>query len=291
MFKSLLTKALLLLPFVAGQALAEPMVWLAKDEQRQFVLLGSIHAGEQDFYPLPQAFLDYWPKADSLVVEANILKPVDIQLDRTIPSANALLQAQDKETLADIAKQTGLPYLSLLHSPPWLAAVNLQMAMVSGVGLNPEKGVDIVLLKRAEQQKLPVLELEGVKQQLAVMEELPDHGQDILLSTIRDWDKMQSQLSCLISAWKSGDHQQLNELFEESQYGEATDEKLIFERNRNWAQQLTQSPDYRKGTYLIVVGALHLFGEQGLPSLLEKEGMTVTLLTKGQSAACQLAKE
>ncbi|WP_299021446.1 TraB/GumN family protein [uncultured Photobacterium sp.] len=287
MFKSLLSKALFILPFVAGSALAEPMVWLAKDAQRQFVLLGSIHAGEPDFYPLPQAFLDYWPKADGLIVEANVLQPVDITLDNTIPASDALLNPRDKESLAKIAKQTGLPYLPLIQSPPWLTAINLQMAMVSTAGLSPDKGIDIVLLKRAQQQNLPIHELEGVRKQLSLMEKLPDHGEDILLTTIRDWDTMQSQLSCLISAWKAGDRQRLHSLFEDSQYTEATDEKLIFERNRNWAQQLTHKQNYRQGTYLVVVGALHLFGEQGLPSLLAKQGMKVTQLTKGQQANCQ----
>jgi len=286
MFKSLLSKALLLLPFVANSALAEPMVWLAKDSQRQFVLLGSIHVGEQDFYPLPQVFLDYWPQADGLVVEANILQPSDVTIDRNIPTNANRLNNQDKEVLADIAKEVGLPYQSLIHSPPWLAAINLQMAMASQAGLDQKQGIDVVLLQRAQKQKLPILELESIKQQLALMENLPDHGEDILLSTIRDWNKMKSQLSCLISAWKAGDHQHLLSLFEDSQYSEITDEKIIFERNRNWAQQLTHKASYQQGTYLVVVGALHLFGEQGLPALLEKQGFTVKQLTEGQNSEC-----
>ena len=286
MFKSLLSKALLLLPFVANSALAEPMVWLAKDSQRQFVLLGSIHVGEQDFYPLPQVFLDYWPQADGLVVEANILQPSDVTIDRNIPTNANRLNNQDKDVLADIAKEVGLPYQSLIHSPPWLAAINLQMAMASQAGLDQKQGIDVVLLQRAQKQKLPILELESIKQQLALMENLPDHGEDILLSTIRDWNKMKSQLSCLISAWKAGDHQHLLSLFEDSQYSEITDEKIIFERNRNWAQQLTHKASYQQGTYLVVVGALHLFGEQGLPALLEKQGFTVKQLTEGQNSEC-----
>ncbi|MCW8331643.1 TraB/GumN family protein [Photobacterium sp. SDRW27] len=287
MFKSLLSKALLLLPFVASSALAEPMVWLAKDSQRQFVLLGSIHAGKQNFYPLPQAFLDYWPQADGLVVEANILQPSDFSIDRNIPTSATLLDSQDKDTLADIAKEAGLPFLSLIHSPPWLAAVNLQMAMATQAGLNPEQGIDVVLLQRAQAKNIPILELESISQQLALMENLPDHGKDLLLTTIHDWDEMQSQLSCLISAWKAGDHKHLLSLFEESQYSEVTDEKLIFERNRNWAQQLVNKPTYQRGTYLVVVGGLHLLGEQGVPALLEQQGLTVKLLTEGKKAQCK----
>ena len=288
MFKSILSKALLLLPFITTSAIAEPLVWLAKDSQRQFVLLGSIHAGEQDFYPLPQAFLDYWPEADGLVVEANILKSSDITINRDIPTSDTLLDNNDKEILSDIAKQAKLPYLSLIHSPPWLAAMNLQMAMVSQAGLSPLQGVDVVLLQRAHEQQLPILELESVSQQVALMENLPDYGEDLLLSTIREWSAMQAELNCLVSAWKAGDLQHQLSLMEESQYSDETEEKLIFERNRDWANQLTNKAGYQQGTYLVVVGAMHMLGKQGLPALLEKQGFTLKRLTEGDKSQCEL---
>lgn len=287
MFKSLLSKALLLLPFVTAGAVAEPLVWLAKDSQRQFVLLGSIHAGDQGFYPLPQAFLDYWPEADGLVVEANILQPDDVTINRDIPTSDALLSNNDKAALVDIAKQAKLPYQSLIHSPPWLAAMNLQMAMATQAGLNPVHGIDVVLLRRAQEQQLPILEFESVSQQLALMENLPDHGEDILLSTIHDWSEMQSELNCLVSAWKAGDLRHLLSLLENSQYSDVTEDKLIFERNRDWASQLTNKASFQQGTYLIVVGAMHLLGEQGLPTLLEKHGFTLKRLTEGDKAQCE----
>ncbi|OLQ78364.1 polysaccharide biosynthesis protein GumN [Photobacterium proteolyticum] len=287
MFKSILSKALLLLPFITTSAIAEPLAWLAKDSQRQFVLLGSIHAGEQDFYPLPQAFLDYWPEADGLVVEANILESSDVTINRDIPTSGSLLDNNDKEILSDIAKQAKLPYLSLIHSPPWLTAMNLQMAMVSQAGLSPLQGVDVVLLQRAQQQQLPILELESVNQQVALMENLPDYGEDLLLSTIREWSAMQTELNCLVSAWKAGDLQHQLSLMEESQYSDETEEKLIFERNRDWANQLTNKASYQKGTYLVVVGAMHMLGDQGLPTLLEKQGFTLKRLTEGEKSQCE----
>lgn len=286
MFKSLLSKALLLLPFVTAQAFAEPIVWLAKDSQRQFVLLGSIHAGDHNFYPLPQVFRDYWPQADGLVVEANILQPADVAIDRSVPTSDTLLSKHDKEALAGVAKQAQLPYQSLIHSPPWLAAMSLQMAMASQAGLNPDQGIDVVLLQRAQEQQLPILELESISQQLALMENLPDYGEDLLLSTIHDWNEMQSELSCLIAAWKAGDLQHLLSLLESSQYSEITEDKLLFERNRDWASQLTNKASYQQGTYLVVVGAMHLLGKQGLPALLEKQGFTLKRMTEGRDSKC-----
>ena len=57
MFKSLLSKALLVLPFIAQPILADPIVWKIYDQQREFYVLGSIHAGKEAMFPLPDIFL------------------------------------------------------------------------------------------------------------------------------------------------------------------------------------------------------------------------------------------
>ncbi|PSW13944.1 TraB/GumN family protein [Photobacterium sanctipauli] len=281
-----LTKLFWLLPFITAPAYAEPMVWLAKDQQREFVFFGSIHAGNDSLYPLPKPFHDHWAKADALVVEANILKPSNTRLSPSQPTVLDQLDDSEKEKLAQVVKQTHLSNPTLLNSPPWLAAIQLQMAMAVQAGLSTEQGIDITLLQRAEEDKLPILELESVEQQIAMMEQLDDHGKDLLMSTVNEWEAMQSQLQCLLDAWTAGDHQQLLALFNDSQYSASTDEALIFERNRNWAKTLSSSPQYQQGRFIIVVGALHLFGEQGVPALLRQQGFDVSLLTEGKKSRC-----
>ncbi|MGF1703642.1 TraB/GumN family protein [Photobacterium makurazakiensis] len=288
MFLSRLSTLCWLLPFIATSAYSAPMVWLAKDSQREFVFLGSIHAGNETLYPLPSPFLDHWKDADALVVEANILKPANTALNPNQPTTTQLLDHAEKEKLAQVTKQTHQSYPSLLNSPPWLAAIQLQMDMAQQVGLTPEQGIDITLLQRANEEKRPILELESIQQQIEMMESFDDHGKDLLMTTVNDWDEMQTQLNCLVDAWKAGDHQQLLSLFEDSQYSDDTDDTLIFERNHNWASQLSTSPLYQQGRFIVVVGALHLFGEQGVPALLEQQGFEVSLLTQGERSNCRL---
>ncbi|KLV09309.1 polysaccharide biosynthesis protein GumN [Photobacterium aquae] len=286
--KKLLRKLLLLIPFLGTTAYAEPAVWLAKSPDRQFILLGSIHAGNEQLFPLPKAFLQQWPNADGLVVEANILAPTRPHLDPTIPSAGTILTDVEKATLADIANKAGLSYPALLQSPPWLTAISLQMSMAQQAGLTPQQGIDIKLLKRASHDNMPILELESVQQQVDLMEAMPDHGKDLLISTLTEWHSVKSQLNCLTRAWRAGDQAQLSALFEQSQYSDQTSDALIFDRNHNWAESLSSSPAYHQGKYMVVVGAMHLIGQQGLPTLLKQKGFTVTQITQGSDANCPI---
>lgn len=286
MLKSLFTRTALLLPFITTCVVAEPLVWQAENANRQFIILGSIHAGDENFYPLPTAFTAHWNSADALVVEANILKPSSAQLNPAIATTAQMLTDSEKQSLATTAKLAGLSSSPLLSSPPWLAAISLQMKMAEQAGLSPDRGIDITLLKRAQAKQMPILELESIEQQLRLMEQLDDHGKDLLMTTVNEWEEMTNQLSCLISAWQAGDQQQLATLFDDSQYTDKTDAALINDRNHDWAKQLTNDPTYQRGKFLIVVGAMHLLGEEGLPALLKQQGFSIKQLSQSEQVSC-----
>ncbi|MGF1871735.1 TraB/GumN family protein [Photobacterium indicum] len=286
MFKSLFSKALMVLPFITTSVFAEPIVWQIKDANREFIILGSVHAGTSDMYPLPSAFLEHWKTADSLVVEANILRPPQTPLDMSGPTTSSMLNHQQLQKLASIANDLKLSYSSLSKNPPWLTVISIQMSLATQLGLSAEQGIDTILLRRAMNDDLPILELESVEQQLSMLKGMPNHGKEMLTTSIDDWEKMSSEFTCLINAWKAGDSQKLTALFEESQHSEAVDNVLIFDRNKDWANQLTNGSPYQQGKFMIVVGAFHLFGDKGLPNLLKQNGFTVTQLTKSKKVQC-----
>ncbi|KJF96613.1 polysaccharide biosynthesis protein GumN [Photobacterium angustum] len=287
MFKSLLSKMLVLLPFISHHAFAEPIVWKIYDTQRQFYVLGSIHAGEEDMFPLPKAFLTQWKDADALIVEANILTQSTSTVKQYQPPlTHEKLNSKQLKTLQTITTSLQLPYEHLIAQPPWLTATYLQLALAKQQNLSTDQGIDYVLLKRAQQQDLPIKAFETVEHQLNLLQNLPENGTNMLLETINNWQQTEQALKCLVNVWKQGDSQKFAELFNDTQFDPETNDALIFSRNRQWAKTLSESEDYQSGRFMIVVGAFHLIGEQGLPALMEKEGFTVERITKGVTAQC-----
>ncbi|MGB3320484.1 MAG: TraB/GumN family protein, partial [Sphingopyxis granuli] len=50
---------------------------------------------------------------------------------------------------------------------------------------------------------------------------------------------------------------------------------ILTDRNRRWSAWVKRRMD-RPGTLLVAVGAGHLIGPEGVPALLEADGLTVT---------------
>jgi uncharacterized protein YbaP (TraB family) len=54
-------------------------------------------------------------------------------------------------------------------------------------------------------------------------------------------------------------------------------ETIVVNRNKNWVEKIQQLLN-KKDDYLIIVGALHLVGEEGVPHLLSQRGHDVVQL-------------
>jgi len=80
----------------------------------------------------------------------------------------------------------------------------------------------------------------------------------------------------LILAWRSGDIDYLERTLLEdvSGYPELYD-TIVASRNRLWVDTIDALLEQRED-YLVVVGALHLVGEDGVPQLLEQRGVRIT---------------
>ncbi|EOB1207302.1 TraB/GumN family protein [Photobacterium damselae] len=265
----------LLLPFLSFSALSAPLVWQAQKGDVNFYFLGSIHAGKKTFYPLPSEFMEHWSSANALIVEANILSSTEVKPDLSGPTTKQQLTPKQQEQLKVISDTLSLPYSHLLTMPPWLSAINLQMALTNQLGLDPQQGVDYQLLLKAQHDKLPIKELEGVEQQFALLANLPEHGTPMLQETVTNWEQLKQDMTDLITAWQTGDQTKLNQLFTNSQFDDQSDEQLIFGRNKQWAHLLSDPKQYPAGNYLVVVGAFHLLGDKGVPALLAEEGFII----------------
>ena len=79
----------------------------------------------------------------------------------------------------------------------------------------------------------------------------------------------------MIAAWRDGDTAGLERSLEDDfrDYPDLAD-MLIYQRNQRWAEQVEAMMDGDEDV-LLVVGAMHLVGERGLPALLEARGLRV----------------
>lgn len=262
------------------QAAANPDFWLARKDGQQIWLLGSIHVGTADFYPLPAKITLAWQNADTLVVETTTHPTPEQQqqmsAEMLLPSEQTLenqLPAPLYRRLATTAARYQLSPAQLTHFRPWVAAIFLQQQAIAKAGYQARYGLDEHFQQLATESGKNILYLESPAQQMGFMNQLHQLENKYLANTLDDIADIQHQLPQLISAWKRGDAKTIQAFLG---YGKTDPDlqsffktTLLEQRNRHWIPQLKA---LKTKNNFVVVGAMHLYGQDGLIELLKSEG-------------------
>ncbi len=272
-----------------SQKQGKSFLWKVKSQNSTVYLLGSIHLGRPDFYPLDRVIESAFSKSDFLVVEADI-NAVDIS---TLQSVMEEAVYFDGSTLKDhlssktfrLAEQKmnemGMSIEQMIVFKPWFLALNIEMIGYSKLGLDPTYGIDIYFLNKAKSNK-KIVELESVEFQIKLLGSFNEKEQEaFLLSTLVDLDIVQDKIDKMIDLWKVGDALGMEQVFLEGIKKDpdlfSVYNKLLFKRNKGMVSTIRNFLNSRD-IYFVVVGVAHLIGEQGIVNILEKEGYSVEQL-------------
>lgn len=229
-------------------------------------LVGSIHMGTQDMSPLPPGLIKLLKRADALVAEADISghESPFAGLESTLSLAERLDDALLAE-LTRVADETGVSLSMIDALPLWQIAMVLQATQAQRLGLRGDYGIDYQLLNMARARRMPIIELEGTDSQIALLRQLPDDGLMLLDDTLTHWHTNARLLQTMIGWWLDAPPAD-SKLALPSTFSESLYDVLMNARNKAWQQTLHALP---AGHYVVAVGALHLYGEGNLPSLLK----------------------
>lgn len=229
-------------------------------------LVGSIHMGTQDMAPLPDRLLRKLQQADALIVEADISisgSPFS-EITPEEPLENRLTPEHYQHVMALCSEFFISP--SMIDSVPiWQVALILQAHQAQKLGLRANYGIDYQLLEAARQNNIAIQELEGTQNQVELLTTLPNGGVTLLNDTLHHWHTNARMLQTMISWWLSNTPPK-NEPCLPDTFSDELHNILIMQRNQQWCTFLQQLPP---GHYVVAVGALHLYGEGNVPSLLK----------------------
>ena len=281
-----LLSALLFVGLVAGRfdlwAQEKSFLWKAESGNGTVYLLGSIHMLKREDMALKTIIDETFNKAKRLVFEVDLLNesPEKMQkliLQKGINLDGKLLQQKvSRETFqwATIwANELGIDIKMLTPFKPWLAGLTMTILHLQKLGYDPNSGVDRQLARRAQAANKPVSGLESVESQFDLFDRFPPGLQEMMLRySIREMEQINKMVDSLVLAWRDGDVGAAEKLFLGSmaEYPEIQ-EKLLDERNRNWLPQIEKFLQLGEDI-LVVVGAAHLVGKNGVIELLKGRG-------------------
>ena len=259
--------------------------WVVKGARNNVYLLGSVHVLKPSDSDLPPEALRAYANAKSLVMEIDLndatsaaMLAADTNLE-SLPQGQSLAEVLGPsvyERFAAHLQALGLDPEAFSSFQPWFAAMAMQEAELAQQGFQAGAGVDEQFSQRAAVDHKPIIGLETIDQQLGIFAGLSAEQQRrFLLYMLDDADDTVHSADAVVSAWRTGDVPQLERLLRESseQYPELF-RMLTTDRNRRWMPTVTrllQEPQ----DYLVIVGALHLVGRDGLVQLLQQAGYPV----------------
>lgn len=159
----------------------------------------------------------------------------------------------------------------------WAVMVLMGQRVAQNAGLSSADGVETGLTEKFEAAGKPIGGFETAREQLMLFETLDPQTQRILLTrAAEEAGDAVKEVGALTAAWGRGDVAALETVINEDiDSVPAARKAILTDRNRRWSlwvQKRLEQP----GTVLMAVGAGHLVGSDGVPAMLEAEGLKVT---------------
>lgn len=278
----------------AGSTAPVPLLWkVTGPGDSRVYLLGSFHMLRADDYPLAADVDQAFAASNRLMFE---LSPADMQSpDLVGKMLQAAMRTDGTELRRDLdaptwtklqayATANNMPLAQLQGMKPWFVGLTITLSQLARMGLDPELGLDRHFMKRAAAAGKPTSGLESIDTQIAVFAQMSNKEQQQMVAEALDQAEQADALSrTLHDAWRRGDEKMLwNEMAGEmrSQYPQLY-KRINTDRNEAWVPKLQQQLQAGQGGTLVVVGALHLLGEDGVVEKLRARGFKVERVCTG----------
>jgi uncharacterized protein YbaP (TraB family) len=253
-------------------------------------LFGTMHVGLPDFYPLEPRIAEAVANAPVLALELDP-NPSPFAAARAVEqygmlpkdsAGYATLDTAKRALLDEQVRKAGMDPGGALKLKPVLLAALLSVAQYEKLGYRPDLSTDRALARMARAHNVPILELESLDSQLAMLDRLPPPDQwrflDECLESIKS-GAQQKEARTVVDAWGSADRAALDAVAQRtavdtSVSGRFTRDILLDGRNSVLAGKLDDLLQKQNGA-VVAIGVLHLLGERGVPALLAARGISV----------------
>lgn len=280
------------------QPVQRPLLWKVSDADNSVYLLGSFHLLKQEDYPLPKDIDVAFDDAESLLFEVDPREMTAPETMATIQryaayepgkSLSTVLPKATHDKLGNLISLSGGSVQALEQSEPWMVSLSLVLGITNSLGFKAELGLDRHLMARAAQAGKPTAGLETIEDQMKAMDAVSHAEQAQGLQEFLDDPKQAiQQMHEMHGWWRAGDVAKLDgEMRAEMARKTPESYKLLdVDRNNAWLPKIeARLKDSTADETLVVVGSLHLLGEDGLVEKLRMAGYEVERLCNNCEAA------
>lgn len=265
---------------------AAPVYKITKGEDTVYIG-GTIHLLTDVDYPLQPEFEKAYVASSEVYFETDIgmmedpsfaMKALPYITYQDGSNLKAGLKPETFKRLDEYMTSKGLPTQQFLALNPTGVMLTLTMMEYQSQGFTAE-GVDAFFFKKSTADNKKIAWFESPEEQLKIIGSFGNEDPDGMINyTLDELAKGSEAIDALHDSWRSGDMEKLSEIglnsFDDYK---GLYNSLVKSRNDAWMVSIeTMFGD--EGTELILVGALHLPGVDGVLTQLEEKGYLVEKL-------------
>jgi len=265
----------------------------AREGDGKLYLLGSIHAGNDELYPLAPVITKAFEKSDVLAVECDTIAA--LQRPDYFKLAEKLMYT-DGSTLRDhipaelyekadaVLREKGLSIRFFSTTKPIALSQTILSLYMEDWGYSFDKGIDTYFMELAKEKGMEIVEIESADFQFDLLGGFSDDIQALdLKTTLEGLDTYKDELDTMFKYWIAGDVESFEEYIfqeddlmtpEEKELAREYNRKLLDDRNYHMADKAEEYLATGKTTFY-VVGSAHMVGETGIVNLLRERGYKV----------------
>ena len=282
--KTLLPLYLLLL-FFSLPIYAGTSVWTVEKDGNRLFIGGTVHLLTASDYPLPPAYEKAYNGSVKVVLETNMQKlqspefQAILMRELSYSDGRNLEQVVNQDTYAALEQffsKRGIPMAGIIGFKPGMVSIMMTMVELQRLGL-AGIGVDAYYSTKSINDQKKLGQLETVETQIAFIANM-GAGQvdEMLIYTLADIESLPELMNSMKQAWRRGNLAELKAVGITPFKNEFPDiyQALIVDRNNAWLPKIEAMVKSREVEF-VLVGALHLAGDNGLLAQLVARGYKV----------------
>jgi hypothetical protein len=264
--------------------LADSAVYEITKGKNKIYMAGTIHMLRAQDFPPPAEFDAAYQASQKLFFEIDLQKAKTPEFGQRfmqammLPNNGTLKDVLDADTWAALqvfSAKTQYPLSQTMMFNPAMTSILIAMTEAKKFGV--ADGIDAFYDKAARTDNKAIGELESADDVIAYMALFAQEDPNkIINSTLKDMESLQSQFETMVASWRSGDLDALDKEMGQKMKAETPNayQALVVDRNKKWLPQVREmfkTPEVE----MVLVGSLHLSGNDGLLAQLKKSGYQV----------------
>ena len=278
----------LLLLFFSLPVYAGTSVWTVEKDGNRLFIGGTVHLLTASDYPLPPAYEKAYNGSVKVVLETNMQKlqspefQAIMMRELSYSDGRNLEQVVNQDTYAALEQffsKRGIPMAGIIGFKPGMVSIMMTMVELQRLGL-AGIGVDAYYSTKSINDQKKLGQLETVETQIAFIASM-GAGQvdEMLIYTLADIESLPELMNSMKQAWRQGNLAELKAVGITPFKNEFPDiyQALIVDRNNAWLPKIEAMVKTSEVEF-VLVGALHLAGDDGLLAQLVARGYKVRQL-------------